>query len=123
MQISSIYEVNFIYSLFLTIIIEGVVIYSLVSYFYKQELKTVDILSITLLPSFATLPYVWFLFPVFLRDNYTLYLWVAEFFVLIIEMFILSYLLKFSLKNALFLSFSANLISYLIGTWLAKIFI
>jgi hypothetical protein len=92
----------------------------MVSYFFKIRLKKRDILAIGLLPSFATLPYVWFLFPSFFEENYTAYLWASESFVVVVEMSILSYFLKLNLKNGLLLSSIANLASYSIGTWLAK---
>ena len=121
MHISSFYEIDFIYSLIITVLIEWVIIYLIVSYFFKIKLTKSDILVIGVLPSFLTLPYVWFIFPFFFNENYTMYLWVSESFVLIVEMFILSYFLKLTLKNGLLLSFVANLASYYIGAWLAKI--
>ncbi len=121
MHISSFYEINFIYSLIITILIESITIYFIVSYYFKRRLKKSDILAIGVLPSFATLPYIWLLFPFFLNENYTLYLWVSEGFVLVVEMFMLSYFLKLNLKYALLLSFVANLASYSVGTWLSNI--
>jgi len=120
MNLSPSLEINFIYSLLLTLLIEGVVIYLLLTYYFKSKLSKKDIFVAMVLPSFTTLPYVWFLLPYFLMENYTVYLWVSESFVLIIELLMLSYLLKFTLKNAFLLAFIANGASYFLGSWLVK---
>lgn len=121
MHLSSIYELNFLYSLALTILLEAFTLSVLLFYFYKKTLSVKEMLMVYVLPSFASLPYVWFLFPAFLQENYTLYLVVAECFVLIVEMLLLSYLLKFSLKDGFILSLSANLVSAVVGSWIADI--
>ncbi len=121
MNISLFYEVNFLYSLVVTVLIEWIVVYLLASFYLKIELKKSDIFAIGIVPSFATLPYVWFIFPFLFKDNHLLYILVSESFVVVVEMFLLSYFLKLNLKNGLLLSFVANLASYSIGSWLAKI--
>lgn len=120
MNFSNIHEINFLSSLLVTLFIEGVVVFLLLYYYFKSELGKKDIFMAMVLPTFATLPYVWFVFPYFLIENYTVYLWVSEIFVLIVEMFVLSYLLKFTLKNAFLLAFIANTTSYFLGSLLVK---
>lgn len=121
MHISLVYEINFLYSLIVTVFIELVVMYGMLSYVFNKNIKISEVLAVGFLPSFATLPYVWFVFPVFFKEEYALYLWVSEGFVLFVEMFMISYLLKFTLKDALYLSFIANLASYFLGTWIANL--
>lgn len=110
------YEIDFLSSLLFTITIETMVIYGLIRYFYKKEIETKEILFAGVLPSFATLPYVWFIFPLLsVIGSYTLYVWTAEISVTLIEVLILYKLLNISLKEAFVLSFFANLASYGIG--------
>ena len=110
------HEIDFLSSLLFTITIETMVIYGLIRYFYKKEIKTKEILFAGVLPSFATLPYVWFIFPLlFVIGSYALYVWTAEISVTLIEVLILYKLLNISLKEAFVLSFFANLASYGIG--------
>jgi len=110
------HEIDFLSSLLFTITIETMVIYGLIRYFYKKEIETKEILFAGVLPSFATLPYVWFIFPLlFVIGSYALYVWTAEISVTLIEVLILYKLLNISLKEAFVLSFFANLASYGIG--------
>ena len=110
------YEIDFLSSLLFTITIETMVIYGLIRYFYKKEIETKEILFAGVLPSFATLPYVWFIFPLLsVIGSYALYVWTAEISVTLIEVLILYKLLNISLKEAFVLSFFANLASYGIG--------
>ena len=68
--------------------------------------------------SFATLPYVWFIFP-YLIENQTLYVITAELFAVVVETIIYYYVFKYthklSLKNSFVLSFLCNLASFLVG--------
>lgn len=120
MHFSTVHEINFLYALLVTLLIEGLVVYLLLQYYFKSELGRKDMFMAMVVPSFATLPYVWFVFPYFLIENYTVYLWVSEIFVLIVEMFILLSLLKFTLKNAFLLAFISNMASYFLGSLLVK---
>ena len=109
------YELNFLYSLLITVTIESAVVYLLMRYAFNIKLTSKDIIMAGVLPSFATLPYVWFVAPYFLGENYTLYLWVSEVSVFIVEVFILAYLLKIGYKKATLLSLVANAASWGIG--------
>jgi len=120
MHYGKIYELDFLYSLLYTMVVEGLVIYLLLTYLFKRELRLKDILFLSIFPSMATLPYLWFLFPYFLHDA-TLYRWLSEIFAVVVESWILSYILHFRLRDGFILSLVANLISYFTGTWLLKV--
>ncbi len=109
------YEKNFLYALLITVTIESAVVYLLMRYLFNIKLASKDAFMAGVLPSLATLPYAWFVAPMFLGNNYTLYLWVSEISGFIVEVFILAYLLKIDYKKATILSFVANLASWSIG--------
>ena len=120
MHYGKIYELDFLYSLLYTMAVEGVVLYLLLTYLLKKELNLKDILFLSIFPSMATLPYLWFLLPYLVHD-FTLYRWISEIFAVVVESFILSYILKVKLQKGFILSLVANLISYFTGTWLLKV--
>ena len=84
-----VYEIDFLYALALTVSIEAGIIYALLYYFNREKIGLRNILLAGVLPSFATLPYLWFIFPLFFIGNHTLYLFVGEFSVTLVEAFIL----------------------------------
>jgi len=111
------YEIKFIMSLFITITTETLTILVLYRIF-KTSLNPpikIDIVVIGgIIPSFATLPYLWFILPLFIRD-YILFIVVGEFSVVIIESIILFYLLKIKLLHSALTSLICNLFSFLLG--------
>lgn len=111
------YEVDFLYALALTVTIEAVIIYALLYYFNREKIGLRNILLGGVLPSFATLPYLWFIFPIFFLGNHTLYLLVGEFSVTLVEAFILQGVLQITFKRALVFAMVANFCSYIFGTF------
>lgn len=110
------YEIDFLSSLLFTITVETMVIYGLIRYFYKKEIPTKEIFFAGVLPSFSTLPYVWFIFPLLsVMGSHALYIWTAEISITLIEIVILYKLLAISKKEALVLSLLANITSYGLG--------
>jgi len=110
------YEIDFLYALALTVAIEAGVIYALLYYFNREKIGLRNILLGGVLPSFATLPYLWFIFPLFFTGNHALYLFVGEFSVTLIETFILYGVLQIAFRRALIFSIVANFCSYIFGT-------
>lgn len=109
------YEVEFVYALLLTISLEMITIYATSRWLFKSPLNIKETLYGGILPSFATLPYVWFILPIFFIGHYHLYVWVAEISVTLIETVIIHQLLSRTLKDSFILSFCANLASFGFG--------
>ncbi len=109
------YETDFLYSLLLTVTVESIVIYALLFYFYKEKRGLKNILLAGVLPSFATLPYLWFIFPILFIGNHTLYVVIGELSVTLVEGFILQGVLQIGFKRAFILSIVANFCSYFVG--------
>jgi hypothetical protein len=65
------------------------------------------------LASFATIPYLWYILPLFWR-GYTL-IFIGEGLVAIVEMVILKNILKIDWSKALMFSLIANVASFLVG--------
>jgi len=118
------YEHLFLSALVLTIIIEMTVLFLMVRYYLKIGIEKIptSLLIFAGFVSFATLPYVWFVLPKLIISNYNLYVLVAEILVLITEAIFYYFVLKTTWKQSFLLSFVCNLISFLIGLGLIKIF-
>ena len=108
-------DLYFLVSLLITISIETTVLLMLYKTIYKSHsVTTKNILSVGLLTSFATLPYVWFIFPNIIEDFY-LYMFCVESFAVIAETGIISFALKERLSTSFICSFISNMISFLVG--------
>lgn len=104
----------FLPALLLTISIETALLFPALRIFAKGERQPVArILFAGLLASFATLPYLWFVLPLYLKHRY--YLWIGEAGVTLIEMVILRQLLSLNWKQAFLISQACNLVSFLLG--------
>lgn len=106
---------DFLRALFFTILIETLVLFLL----FKTKFKTFNISNKTLLltgfiSTFATLPYLWFVLPIFIQST-IFYIIIGELSVVIIETLIISGIVKINLGKAFIASFVANLTSFLIG--------
>lgn len=111
------YEIEFLKALFITISIETLVLFILlrkVPYFRKQNIPNLKILYTGILSSFATLPYVWFIFPAFISSQ-TGYIITSESFAVIAETIIFYTFLKTRFRNAFILSLLCNVVSFTIG--------
>ncbi len=117
------YEFKFIISLIITIITETLTILFLY-YIFRKRLKTpikIDTILISgIIPSLATLPYLWFILPLFIRA-YLLFIVVGEISVVIIESIILFYLLKIKFLYSVVVSLICNLCSFLLGVVLKNL--
>ena len=109
------YEVFFLKSLVLTVIIELFVLFLLIKIFYKKYgIANNVILFAGILASVATLPYLWFILPYFII-NRLLYILISEIFAVLAESLIYYYIFRFKYSVSLFLSFACNMVSFLTG--------
>ena len=113
---------DFLRALFLTILIETFVLFV----FFKTKFKILKInnnllLLTGFLSSFLTLPYLWFVLPMFIQST-LFYVLIGELSVIIIETIIIWGILKINFRNAMLVSLTANLISFLMGLLLDIIF-
>jgi hypothetical protein len=109
------YTHSFITSLVFTSIIETAVLYALVRFVLKKNIATRDILFAGIFASFATIGYVWFVFPVFIPKSVMPSVVLSEPFVFLVEALFYRLYLKLSWRDALLASLAANLASYLGG--------
>ena len=110
---------KFITALTLTDVIETAALFLLVWFVLKKrEIRWQKIIIIGLFASFATLPYVWFVFPFLIGYSYSLYIIVAELFAFVIEAVLYRFSLDLSWRTAILLSFLCNLASFLPGMFI-----
>lgn len=111
-------EIQFVKSLLLTVAVESAVIAMMVRYYIDRSFSWERILFAGIFPSFATLPYAWFVFPLLFPHSYLAYVWFSEVTVALFEIVILYMVLKLSWKEALVLSLCANAASFGSGLFL-----
>jgi len=110
-----VYEIEFLKALLLTILIETVVLFLLVKVVFKfLNINNWMLVLTGILTTFATLPYLWFIFPLFIKTKiyYTI---ISEVSAILVESVIILGILKISYKKALFISITCNMASFLIG--------
>lgn len=113
------YEIGFLKALLLTIIVETAVLFLLFKLYFKTLKISNWILLLTgILATLATLPYLWFIFPLFIHVKLW-YIVVSELSAIVIESVIILGLLKINYPKALLVSFVCNATSYLIGLWIS----
>lgn len=109
------YEINFLKALLLTIAVETVVLFLLFHTLFKSEKPVGWLLLLTgTLATLATLPYLWFIIPLFIHSK----LWynlVCESLAVIVESVIILGLLRVRYPKALLVSLICNMASYGIG--------
>jgi hypothetical protein len=109
------YEIDFLKSLTLTILIESVVLIIAVRVLFSEKYFSLWILALTgIIASFTTLPYLWFVLPLFIKSK-IYYILVSELSAIIIETFIISGFLRINIKHAIVMSAICNMISYSAG--------
>jgi hypothetical protein len=106
------YETKFLVSLILTLFIEVPIVLILVK-FLSPKIKLYKIILISILATTLTIPYLWFIFPVYFI--YPIYVLIGEIMVFLVESLIYCGFLPIKLKKALLISFIANLSSLIIG--------
>ena len=106
------YFLSFSLAYFLTLIIEGIIVW----FFLRKTISITKLLLAIIVANTITLPFVWFFFP-FLSD-YLTFLIISELFAFIAEALLYFKILKLKLINAVKISLIANLVSFLIGFFL-----
>ena len=109
------YELIFLKSLLLTVIIEMAILFIL-SWFFsdRKGVRLSRLLMTGFLASFATLPYLWFVLPVFISDK-VWYIVVGETFAVVVESFIIFSMLRIKYSKSLIFSIVCNAVSFLVG--------
>ncbi len=107
------YGFYFLLSLLLTLAIEIPTLFLALKYLLKIKIQAKEVLYWGAFASLFSLPYLWFVFPLFITSRY--YILIGEILVVLIEAIILLKAFKTNIRKALFLSFVANLASYLVG--------
>ena len=109
------YEIHFLEALLITIIIETSVLFLLFKVFYKQLKISNWLLLLTgIIASFSTLPYLWFILPLFIKTK-ILYVSVSELSAILIESVIILGFLRINYAKAIIISVVCNMSSFLIG--------
>ncbi|HEX37498.1 MAG TPA: hypothetical protein ENG70_01365 [Candidatus Cloacimonetes bacterium] len=114
------YEYKFLFALVDTVVIETVVLILFVKRIYKKEMEDVSwerVIFSGIICSFATLPYLWFIAPIFLPTKALLYS-IGEIGVFLLESVILYFLLRIKFTRAIVISLCCNLASFLLGIFI-----
>ena len=115
------YDQKFLFSLLLTLIVEIPIAVFFVRRFYKyKEIKISKIVFAGLIASVLTLPYFWFVLPVYISSR-SLYIFIGEVLIIFIEAIIYNQFLKLKLSNALIVSSVANIASIFLGLIIQQI--
>jgi hypothetical protein len=110
-------EARFLISLLVTVAVETAVITCCIRLFFKitsLQLPLRRCLFAGFFASFATLPYLWFVLPVFVHP-YPLLVTTGELGVFILEAVAYIFLLDLPFRRTVVLSFAANLASIVVG--------
>ena len=109
------YELEFLKALFITVAVETIVLFLLARFIIEKiDSKAWILILAGITASGATLPYLWFIFPLFLRTKLW-YMIFSELFAVAAESFIIMGFLRTGYIKALIISFACNLISFTVG--------
>lgn len=120
-----IYEYHFLLALLVTVMVETALLFATVRYLLKIDRAYITdslLLFAGLFSSFATLPYLWFVLPMFIKTAFSL-VGIGEFSVILVEAIFYFFLLELKWKKVLMLSFICNFASYLAGLAVGPILI
>jgi hypothetical protein len=116
------YELSFLKALVFTIVIETLTLWMLVKTFERKgNISLFTVLISGFFASFATLPYLWFILPLFFHGRVT-YPLVSEFLAVALESLILLGFLKVKYLKCLLLSIICNMTSFIAGLILSHLF-
>ena len=111
------YETKFLHALVFTVTIETALLYVLIGYFFREvELKKNfwRILITGIICSGFTLPYIWFILPMFVSGK-TAFAIIAETWAVIAEAVIIMWALRMKALKSFLLSFFCNAVSFILG--------
>ncbi|MEL4304863.1 hypothetical protein [Methanococcoides sp. LMO-2] len=119
-----IYEYHFLIALLVTVMMELTILFATVRYLFKINRNLIPdslLLFTGTFCSFSTLPYLWFVLPMFIR-TYSHLVAIGEVSVVLVEAVIYYFVLKVRMDKALFFSFICNIASFLAGIYLFSLF-
>lgn len=105
----------FLLSLAFTCAIETAVVFILLRFALQPSMPAKKIVFAGVFASFATIGYVWFVFPALIPKSVMPSVWLSEPFVFLVEAIFYRTYLRLSWREALAVSFAANAISFLGG--------
>jgi hypothetical protein len=111
------FELRFVISLLITVIVETIVIVCCIRFFFKitsRQLPMHRCVFAGFFASFATLPYLWFVLPAFVHP-YPLLVTTGEAGVFIVEAMAYVFLLNLPFRKTVVLSALANSASIIVG--------
>lgn len=109
------YELLFLKSLVLTVIIEMSVIILYFRLILKNNEVAISRLLFTgFIASFATIPYLWFILPGFIEEKIW-YIIIGESFAVLVETLIIEAILRINFRKSFLCSLTCNIISFLTG--------
>ncbi|MGM0601465.1 MAG: hypothetical protein ACQETH_16760 [Candidatus Rifleibacteriota bacterium] len=111
--------------LFLTITLELPVLFAIVRKVFKIQADEISAKTLFVcggLCSFATYPYVWYVFPALIADQ-TVALIVAEIIVIFIEFILIKEILKISSFRSFIVSLVCNLFTIVLGSFMNRLII
>jgi hypothetical protein len=111
------YELRFLQSLVFTITVETALLFVLVELFVKDSAPRKNFWNIILtgiVCSGFTLPYIWFILPMFIHGK-TVFTLIAESWAVFAETVILMWALRTNVPKAFLVSFTCNIASFLLG--------
>ena len=116
-DLTAVVEKRFLMALLVTLLIEVPILFALARLVPgMRAIRVPRLLVAGLLASALTLPYLWFIVPVFLRGVDGLV--IGEMLVFLVEAGIYMLVLRIDVRRALLVSFVANLVSLALGLWL-----
>ena len=105
-----IYERYFLQMLFVTVVIESIVVILLI----PKDIQIQRRLSAAILPTALTLPYIWLIFPNIIGIG-DLYRYSSEIFAIAVEGYLIYLITSIDIKRAFYISFVANISSFLLA--------
>ena len=111
------YEHKFLLALVVTVLTETAVLFAIGRILWKKQFTLISnarLIFTGFFCSFASLPYVWFVLPVWIKSHNMLML-VGEPFVILLEWLFYCVLLPVGKRRALLVSFCCNIISFAVG--------
>ena len=113
-----VYVHQFLLNWSFTLLVETVVFIVLVRWYFRISKVDVPLTQLILGGIFAstiTIPFVWFVFPILLYYSTVSAIAAGEIFAFVIEAIFYIFAFKFSLRQAVIISFVANASSFLLG--------
>jgi len=101
-----------------TLLIEIPVLILLTRYYFKISEKNISLVRLItggIFASTMTIPWVWFVFPVLFYNSMTVAITIGEIVAFVVEAVFYVFAFKFSVRQAVIISFVANVASFALG--------